>query len=83
MTPEISRTTVQQLLASADQLRGVLEAIDSGALEASGRQRSFLAGALNVTEAVLSAETGVSRDGGGLTLESSSSRSAHSQKEDP
>lgn len=44
--------TAEDLRASAEQLRAVLEAIDSGELEATGRERAFIAGAL-VTLVVL------------------------------
>ena len=42
--------TAEDLRASADHLRDVLEAIDSGTLAASGRQRAFIAGALFTVE---------------------------------
>ena len=53
MTAELSRLTAQHLLGSADHLRVLLEAIDSGALEASGRQRAFIAGAQQTMNLVL------------------------------
>ena len=45
--------SVSDLRASADHLRAVLDAIDSGTLEASGRQRAFIAGALLALELLL------------------------------
>lgn len=48
--PEMDEMTAADLRASADQLRTVLEAIDSGTVEASGRQRAFIAGALHMLD---------------------------------
>ena len=45
--------TAADLRASAEHLRDVLEAIDSDALQASGRQRAFIAGALLTLELAL------------------------------
>ena len=53
MTVEFNRIYVEHLLGSAHQLRGLLEAIDSGALEASPRQRAFIAGAQQAMNLVL------------------------------
>ena len=47
--------TAEDLRASADHLRAVLDAIDSGTFEASGRQRAFIAGALQTLAVVLDA----------------------------
>lgn len=53
MTPEMDAMSMEDLRTSADHLRAVLEAIDSGALQASGRQRAFIAGALLTLELAL------------------------------
>ena len=46
--------TAADLRASAEQLRGVLAAIDSGTLDATGRERAFIAGGLGALELALS-----------------------------
>lgn len=50
VTPEVTGMTVEDLRVSAEQLHAVLEAIDSGTLEVSGRQRAYIAGAVRVLE---------------------------------
>ena len=51
--PDVDGMTVGDLRASTQQLRSVLEAIDSGILEASGRERTFIAGALRAVELMM------------------------------
>ena len=55
---DIDALTASDLRTSADHLRSVLEAIDSGTLEATGRERAFIAGALCTVE-VMSGHAGV------------------------
>lgn len=49
---EMYGMTAADLRASANHLRAVLDAIDSGELEASGRERAFVAGALRAVDLV-------------------------------
>lgn len=48
--PEPEGITAEDLRARADHLREVLRALDDGELQASGRERAFIAGALRATE---------------------------------
>lgn len=44
--------TVEDLRASAGQLRDVLRVLDEGRVQASGRERAFIVGALRAVELI-------------------------------
>lgn len=48
--PEPEGTTAEDLRARADQLREVLRVLDDGELQASARERAYIAGALHAVE---------------------------------
>lgn len=64
--PEPEGITAEELRARADQLREVLRILDDGQLQASARERAYIAGALHAVELMQAdlyrdASTGTSR----------------------